>query len=154
MAETLPVKIDDGGRAQSGMKAKRVGDCVCRALAIVTGKPYHTVYKEINESAGSERLSKGRKRKSSARDGVYKPTVRKLMEQHGGVWTPTMGIGSGCRVHLCKGEFPESGKYIACLSKHVCAVIDGVVHDTFDPSRNGTRCVYGYWRFDRPKGQR
>jgi hypothetical protein len=24
-------------------------------------------------------------------------------------------------------------------------VIDGVIHDTFDPSRGGTRCVYGYW---------
>ena len=23
---------------------------------------------------------------------------------------------------------------------------DGVVHDTYDPSRDGTRCVYGYWR--------
>jgi len=152
--ETLPVKIDDGGRTQSGMKAKRVGDCVCRALAIVTGNTYDAVYQTINSVGASERLSKRRKRRSSARNGVYKPTVRKLMEQHGGVWTPTMGIGSGCRVHLRKGEFPESGKYVACLSKHVCAVIDGVIHDTFDPSRNGTRCVYGYWRFDRPEGQR
>lgn len=22
----------------------------------------------------------------------------------------------------------------------------GMVHDTFDPSRDGTRCVYGYWK--------
>lgn len=32
------------------------------------------------------------------------------------------------------------------LSKHFTAVIDGVVHDTHDPSRDGTRCVYGIWR--------
>jgi hypothetical protein len=25
-------------------------------------------------------------------------------------------------------------------------VIDGVVNDTFDPSREGTRCVYGYYK--------
>jgi hypothetical protein len=25
-------------------------------------------------------------------------------------------------------------------------VIDGVIHDTHDCSRGGTRCVYGYWR--------
>jgi hypothetical protein len=25
-------------------------------------------------------------------------------------------------------------------------VIDGVIHDTHDCSRNGTRCVYGYYR--------
>jgi hypothetical protein len=31
------------------------------------------------------------------------------------------------------------------VSKHYCAVIDGVIHDTSDPSRDGTRCVYGYW---------
>ncbi len=24
-------------------------------------------------------------------------------------------------------------------------MIDGVVHDTYDCTRNGTRCVYGYW---------
>jgi len=25
-------------------------------------------------------------------------------------------------------------------------VIDGVIFDTHDPSRRGTRCVYGIWR--------
>jgi len=25
------------------------------------------------------------------------------------------------------------------------AVIDGVINDTYDCSREGTRCVYGYW---------
>jgi hypothetical protein len=29
----------------------------------------------------------------------------------------------------------------------LCAVIDGVIHDTFNPSRGGSRCVYGYWVF-------
>jgi hypothetical protein len=24
--------------------------------------------------------------------------------------------------------------------------IDGVIHDTHDPSLRGTRCVYGYWQ--------
>ena len=32
------------------------------------------------------------------------------------------------------------------VSKHITAVVDGVIHDTFDPSRDGTRCVYGYWQ--------
>jgi hypothetical protein len=29
-----------------------------------------------------------------------------------------------------------------------CAVraVDGALHDTYNGSRNGTRCVYGYWR--------
>ena len=55
-----------------------------------------------------------------------------------------MSIGSGCKVHLKADELP-SGNIIVALSKHYCAVIDGVIHDTHDCSRNETRCVYGYW---------
>jgi len=29
--------------------------------------------------------------------------------------------------------------------RHLTAVIDGVIHDTHDPSRDGTRSVYGYY---------
>jgi hypothetical protein len=32
------------------------------------------------------------------------------------------------------------------VSRHAVAVIDGVIHDTYDCSRGGKRCVYGYWR--------
>ena len=35
------------------------------------------------------------------------------------------------------------------LSRHMCAVIDGVIHDTYDPSRDGTRAVYGYYTDER-----
>jgi hypothetical protein len=38
------------------------------------------------------------------------------------------------------------GRLVVRLSKHVAAVVDGVLHDTYDCSRGGTRCVYGYWR--------
>ena len=31
------------------------------------------------------------------------------------------------------------------LSKHITAVVNGVIHDTYDPSRGGSRCVYGVW---------
>ena len=55
-----------------------------------------------------------------------------------------MGIGTGTTVHLAVGELPD-GPVIAALSKHMCAVIDGVVQDTYDPTREGTRCVYGYY---------
>ena len=34
-------------------------------------------------------------------------------------------------------------------SRHIAAVMDGVVHDTHDPSRGGTRTVYGYRSLDR-----
>ena len=35
---------------------------------------------------------------------------------------------------------------VVSVSKHLTAVIDGVIHDTHDCSRSETRCVYGYWQ--------
>lgn len=55
-----------------------------------------------------------------------------------------MQIGSGCQVHLREDELP-SGRLIVKVSKHLTAVINGVIHNSHDPSRDGTRCVYGYW---------
>jgi hypothetical protein len=66
------------------------------------------------------------------------------MAKLGWKWTPLVTIGSGCKVHLRPDELPK-GRIMVQLSKHVAAVIDGVVQDTHDPSRSGTRCVYGYW---------
>jgi hypothetical protein len=57
-----------------------------------------------------------------------------------------MHIGSGCTAHLRDGEsWVPQGRVIVKVSKHYTALIDGVIHDTHDPSRGGTRCVYGYW---------
>jgi hypothetical protein len=67
------------------------------------------------------------------------------MKQLGWMWTPTMQIGSGCTVHLRADELPP-GRLVVSVSKHLTAVIDGVIHDTHDCSRRGTRCVYGYWQ--------
>lgn len=135
---------NDGGRAAAGFKGK-TDDCACRAIAIATGRPYHETYDLINEYGQSERVTKRRKSgKSSARTGVYKATMKRIMADLGFEWVPTMGIGTGCRVHLKAGELP-AGTLVVNLSRHYAAVINGVIHDTYDPSRDGTRCVYGYW---------
>jgi len=137
---------DDGGRAEAGFKGE-VGDCVCRAISIAAQLPYRTVYDGLNEMAKREHKSKRRRGRSSARNGVYKATIKRYIEEAlGWEWTPTMQIGSGCQVHLRDGELPSEGPLIVNVSKHTVAVVDGRVHDTFDPTRDGTRCVYGYWR--------
>jgi hypothetical protein len=59
-------------------------------------------------------------------------------------WTPTMQIGLGCKVHLKPDELPQ-GRLVVCVSRHYTAVIDGVIHDNHDCSRDETRCVYGYY---------
>jgi hypothetical protein len=136
--------FDDGGRIAAGFKGS-AGDCCVRSIAIATGKPYREVYDAINTVSSRERSSsKRRGRKSSSRTGVFGSTARKYMDSLGYTWTPCMTIGSGCKVHLRADELPP-GKLLVFVSKHYTAVIDGVIHDTFDPSRNGTRCVYGYY---------
>lgn len=134
---------NDGGRSEAGYKGN-ANDCATRAIAIASGKPYQEVYDEINALAKLERKSKRKRTKSSARNGVHKATVKKYISSLGWQWTPTMEIGSGCKVHLNADELP-SGRIIVNISKHITAVIDGVVHDTYDVSRDGKRCVYGYW---------
>lgn len=135
---------DDGGRSQY-FKAEKVGDCVCRAISIATGKDYKEVYDDLNRLAKAERTGKRKRGKSNARNGVYTATAKKLLEQeYGWKWHPTMGIGTGCKVHVREDELP-SGRLVLNLSRHFTAVIDGVLHDTYDCSREGTRCVYGYW---------
>lgn len=134
--KTLPVNINDGGRARY-FRAAEVGDCVVRATAIAADKDYKEVYDLYRKTA-----------RTSPRNGVSKQVCRKVIEQLGGKWVACMTIGSGCKVHLAPDEIPMTGRLIVSLSGHLCAVIDGVINDTYDPSRNGTRCVYGYWIFN------
>ena len=130
---------DDGGRKEAGYKGL-ASDCACRAIAISTGKPYKEIYSLINDYGKRER----RANKSTARTGVWSPTLKKIMASIGWRWVPTMQIGSGCTTHLRADELP-SGHLVVSLSGHEVAVIDGVIHDTYDCSRDGTRCVYGYF---------
>lgn len=158
---------NDGGREAAGYRGA-CGDCVTRAVAIATGQPYRDVYLALAE-INLEYRSRKRKsfQKRSARNGI--PTraagFKRYMQGLGWEWVPTMGIGTGCRVHLRSDELPH-GRLIVMLSKHCTAVVDGVIHDTYDPQRlavecadadkedvNGSRCVYGYWRFSRQAGK-
>lgn len=133
---------DDGGRRAAGFRGD-AGDCVTRALAIASGEPYADVYAAL--AAGEAATGAPR----SARNGVAPKVYRAWLADRGWVWTPTMGIGTGCTVHLRADELP-AGRLVVRLSGHLAAVIDGQVHDTFDPSRDGTRCVYGYWQQEAP----
>jgi len=139
----MKYEYNDGGRSEAGYKGS-TGDCVVRAISIASQRPYKEVYDLVNSYASNEYKSRVSK-KSNARTGVRKSTIRKMMEDLGFIWTPTMKIGSGCKVHLIESELPE-GRLVVQVSKHITAVLDKVIHDTYDPSRDGTRCVYGYWR--------
>lgn len=135
--------FNDGGRQDAGFHG-HTGDCVTRSIAIVTGKPYKEVYDALNTLSESERTGKRKKKKSNSRTGVYRTTYEKYLKSLGYQWIPTMQIGQGCKTHLRADELPK-GRLVVRVSKHVTAMIDGVINDTWDCSREGTRCVYGYF---------
>ena len=127
-------QYNDGGRSKY-FKAKGVGDCVVRSIAIATGRDYKEVYDDARKFLGY-----------SPRNGIEHKDTKKVMAHFGGKWYATMTIGSGCRVHLKADELPQ-GRIVCNCSGHCVAVVDGVVNDIYDSSRGGTRCVYGYWIF-------
>jgi hypothetical protein len=150
-------QFNDGGRAAVGFKGS-TGDCVTRAIAIATGNPYREVYKALwaclreyatthrDKTAAQIRRGRGR-RGTTPRNGMFRKVYHTYLVSLGWRWIPTMRIGQGCKVHLRAEELP-TGRLIVKLSRHLVAVIDGVIHDTYDPSRGRTRCVYGYFRQD------
>ena len=154
---------DDGGRRAAGRKGD-TGDCVTRAIAIATGLPYSEVYDAMARGNAGQRKGKRERSAHGKRTASHGISVRRkwfkdYMRALGWKWTPTMGIGTGCKVHLHDGELPM-GRLIVAVSKHYTTVIDGVIHDTHDPQREehifwhmpgmpkhtiSRRCVYGYW---------
>ena len=140
----------DGGRHAAGFQG-RAGDCVVRAIAIAASMPYTTVYEDLREANASYAVNKKNRlarslnaRGASPRNGNHRDVFHDYILKQGFTWVPTMQVGQGCQVHLRADELPH-GKLIVRLSKHLTAMIDGVIYDTHDPSRGGKRCVYGYY---------
>ena len=143
---------DDGGREAAGFKGK-AGDCVSRAIAIASGRPYQEIYDRLAEGNATQRMSRRERQSNSrtgrktARHGIF--TKRKwfkdYMKELGFKWVACMGIGTGCQVHVRADELPSEGRLVLNLSRRSVAYVDGVLRDTYDCSRHGTRCVYGYY---------
>lgn len=55
---------NDGGRAVAGYKGQ-AGDCVARAIAIASGRPYAEIYARLAEGTGLQRMGKNGKRSAS-----------------------------------------------------------------------------------------
>jgi Protein of unknown function (DUF2786) len=125
---------DDGGRAAAGYKGE-ANDCVCRAVAIATERPYQEIYGRLEEMIQAKFGPTKRPR------GVEDQMLHGLMETLGWVWVPTP------KTHMRKDELPP-GRLVVCIKGHAVAVVDGVIHDTHPSSRHGTRFVQGYFKKD------
>lgn len=145
---------NDGGRSAAGYQGD-TGDCVCRSIAIASGKPYQEIYDALAQGNATQRRgkregkSKAGIRTASRGINTSRQWFKEFMNALGFTWTPTMLVGSGCKVHLKSSELPP-GRLVVAVSKHYTCVVDGVIHDTHDPSRDGTRCVYGYFTYNPP----
>lgn len=119
---------DDGGREAAGFKGS-AGDCVVRAVAIASGRPYAEVHARFRIGTGRVRHSK---RRPSPENGIItaKPWFKKYMAELGFQW-------------VASAKLPDIGRLVVKTKTHAFAVIDLVVHDThakrvFDPRE-------GYW---------
>jgi hypothetical protein len=150
---------NDGGRRRSGIaragRKDEVSDCVARAIAIATRKPYRevhdalTVAKVRDVAAGKSDWTRRARRKGGVYafhadhgvgDEVYGPYLKDL----GWRFTSTKELPRGRGVHLRADELPK-GRLMVLLPGHLTAVIDGVIHDTLDCSDEGRRRIRGYW---------
>lgn len=134
----MPYVFDDGGRSLY-FKGKGVGDCVCRAIAIASGRDYKEIYDGLFSAM-----------KKSPRSGVFtgKKAFKDFMASLGFTWVSLCYVGSPDASHFYKGELPD-GRLVVSAHRHYIAVVDGVVRDTWDSRRNSygeVRRIYGYWR--------
>lgn len=120
----------DGGRSQ--YFKGNAGDCAARAMAIALGLDYKQCYDELSKA------HRARTGKKTARNGIYKDDFDTVLNKHGWVWHPAPKFDGRKARH---SDMP-SGNVIARMSRHFVAVIDGVVHDSWD-SRG--KMIYGYW---------
>jgi hypothetical protein len=126
--------FNDGGLAAS--KHNEINDCACRAIAIATERPYHEIWEAFKTLLATE----GPRRRS----GVDESVQHKLLESLGWTWVPTT------KVRLQEDALPP-GRLVVCIRGHSVAVINGIIHDTYNSSRkkNGyAPYVFGYYKKD------
>ena len=129
---------DDGGRKAAGYKGK-AGDCVVRALAIVLDRreDYRELYREMADGMAEY----GRPR--SARNGVSRKVSRPIFEQHG---LRKVSLPKGPRPTYSEA-YARYGNCLVGTRKHVCAIVDGNLHDMHD----GRTYQWGDGMFDPPE---
>ena len=128
----MKFKEYDAGRSTS-FRPKQGRDCVVRVYAIMMDIPYDSAYETF---AGL-----GRKSGCSTPKRMW----QNLLCDHAVVELRFPAVSGQKRMNLISfcNEY-RLGTFLVQMAGHVTAVIDGVVHDVFEPRHNG--CVYAAWR--------
>jgi hypothetical protein len=131
---------DDGGRQKYGVE-HQTGDCGVRAVAIATGRDYEVVRTGFQELLASRR-GQTAKKPESVKTGLKRTTVGKYL---GSDWEYISHYRMSPMPRFVASQVPTEGTVILVLRNHFCPVIDGEIHDLFDPS--GSRAiVYGLFK--------
>jgi hypothetical protein len=155
---------NDGGRAAAGYKAS-TDDSLVRAIVIASQRPYEEIYDRLAEDSKTQRPAwaqlKGDKPTSKIFVNANHKWFKDYMRELGFDSVSLNNIPGGSHnFYLKDGGFPM-GRLVVRLGGHYAAVIDGVLHDTYDSSapsftysdNNGVivseECqirVFGFWK--------
>jgi len=108
---------------------KNVGDCVKRAITLCSNMDYQTVQNELNRYKKITNAKKFNDRKN------FQPYVEKVLK-----WKRLKGYSN-----IKVGEFAKehsNGTYLIKIRKHLTAVVDGVIYDTWNCSYKAINKVW------------
>ena len=126
---------NDGGRSLS-KRPNESRDCSVRALAIATNSDYDAIYDLLH--------SYGRKKNTGFKFRSFIEKI-KFVNGYSFVWISFPARKGEKRMTISNFcENFNSGTYIVRTARHVIAIIDGVVNDSWMQRDN--RCVYGCWK--------
>jgi len=136
--------FDDGGKLDAEFYGES-GDCTVRAFAIATELPYREVWKFFRRIS-RWRTTKDEAPRSKWRSRERMPIIEKVLMANGWerCYVPLdfrdtqeddkpFTLRELLDPHISDCEFPR-GRVLVVQPKHVVAVVDGVIHDTFDSS--------------------
>lgn len=104
---------------------RHIDDCTIRAISLLTDMSWNEVYEELSILAN--------------RDGLMMDSVV-FIEDYLDDRYPRECHYSKTIEEFAK-EYPF-GKYAVTTSGHITAIIDGIIYDTFDPSKRIMRCAW------------
>lgn len=111
-------KYNDGGRSESGFKGNRASDCVVRATAIITQTEYREMYDDyayINKKTHGKRTARG---------GMPVDVSSQVLK--------VLGFERAKAFPTITETYEQYGDCLIFIPRHALAVVNGVVHDTWD----------------------
>ena len=130
----MEFKYDDGGRKAAGYKTVARGDCAPRAIAIALGLDYKKVLSDLYKLCGTSYGG------SHPSQGTPDAIITRYLKKKGWIYVPVDQT-----LRFRRDNLPKRKRMIVAIPRHVAAVMDGVLHDTWESTKNGDALILGYW---------